>query len=223
MHPVVLEGNCFTGSLGHLYRQRSRWGDRWDSHPLRRGSRPRASTTSASITVHLEGLAPPSLAHRASSLLLTYRWERELVPPEGIEPPSTTFVASRAILGSGADGQGTRIGDVRTGGLSPFRPLTRASIYERSATLTLSVARGSLHYVRYSYGNRRDTARFGAPGGSRTLHCRFEGPAASPLTDRSENFRARSIRPGRLGKARARGSDGSRTHSSLLNRQPLSR
>ena len=59
-----------------LNRQRSRmfpWGDRRDSHPLTRGSRPRASTTSASITVRLEGIAPSPLAYQASARLSCYR------------------------------------------------------------------------------------------------------------------------------------------------------
>lgn len=34
------------------------WGGRWDLHPLKRGSHSRASTTSASTTVRLEGVAP---------------------------------------------------------------------------------------------------------------------------------------------------------------------
>lgn len=34
-----------------LYLQRSRWGDRWDLHPFRRGSRPRSSTASDSTTI----------------------------------------------------------------------------------------------------------------------------------------------------------------------------
>lgn len=42
-----------------------RWGDRPDSHRLERGPHPRASYASASITVRLEGLAPPT--HRLSS------------------------------------------------------------------------------------------------------------------------------------------------------------
>ncbi len=47
------------------------WGDRRDLHPLTRGSRPRASTTSASTTVRLEGIAPTSLGYRPSALLLS--------------------------------------------------------------------------------------------------------------------------------------------------------
>ncbi len=55
--------------------------DRRDSHPLGRGSRPRASTTSASITVRPGGIAPPSLGYRPSALLLSYGWERRAVRP----------------------------------------------------------------------------------------------------------------------------------------------
>lgn len=43
------------------------WGGRRDLHPLARGSRPRASTTSASTTVRLEGIAPSPLAYQASA------------------------------------------------------------------------------------------------------------------------------------------------------------
>lgn len=55
--------------------------DRRDSHPLGRGSRPRASTTSASITVRPGGIAPPSLGYRPRALLLSYGWERRAVRP----------------------------------------------------------------------------------------------------------------------------------------------
>ena len=44
------------------------WGDRRDLHPLSRGSRPRASTTSASITVRLEGIAPSPIAYPQDTL-----------------------------------------------------------------------------------------------------------------------------------------------------------
>ncbi len=44
------------------------WGGRWDLHPFTRGSRPRASTTSASATVRPDGVAPPSLGYRPSIL-----------------------------------------------------------------------------------------------------------------------------------------------------------
>ena len=51
------------------------WGDRWDSHPFGRGSRPRSSTASDSITVSVrpEGLAPSSLGYRPSALLFELR------------------------------------------------------------------------------------------------------------------------------------------------------
>jgi hypothetical protein len=52
------------------------WGDRRDLHPLGRGSRPRASTTSASTTVRLEGIAPSPLAYRAIARLSCYRRSR---------------------------------------------------------------------------------------------------------------------------------------------------
>ena len=48
------------------------WGDRWDSHPLHRGPHPRASASSASTTVRLEGFAPStsrlSSKHSAAEL-----------------------------------------------------------------------------------------------------------------------------------------------------------
>ena len=51
------------------------WGDRWDLHPLRRGSRPRASTTSASTTVRLQGIEPCPIAYRAIARPSCYRRE----------------------------------------------------------------------------------------------------------------------------------------------------
>jgi hypothetical protein len=48
---------------------------RWDSHPLRQGSRPCASVTSASTTVRSEGIAPSSLGYQPRALLLSYKRE----------------------------------------------------------------------------------------------------------------------------------------------------
>ena len=85
--PLVYGGISFVGALGlapscprrAVALQASSvslpstlpWGDRRDSHPLVRGPHPRASTTSASITVCPGRLARPSIAYRATTLLLS--------------------------------------------------------------------------------------------------------------------------------------------------------
>lgn len=73
------------------------WGDRRDLHPLPRGSHPRASATSASITVRLERIERSSLAHQASALAIVRQaglaavdlwsgWQELHLRPRGPEP-----------------------------------------------------------------------------------------------------------------------------------------
>lgn len=65
--------------------------DRRDSHPLRRGSRPRASSASASTTAPGRGLEPRSLPSKSRALRHWTSPETYLVPRDGIEPPPPGF------------------------------------------------------------------------------------------------------------------------------------
>jgi hypothetical protein len=90
--------STFPISSGHPGCPRM-WGDRPDSHRLGHGPHPCASTTSASITVRLEGLAPPT--HRLSSEhssieLQTGNAARSLrgLEPLGLRPYQVTITRS---------------------------------------------------------------------------------------------------------------------------------
>lgn len=93
-HPVVSRQPLYR-RLRCLNRQHSRrgiWGDRRDLHPFKRGSRPRASTTSVidHHAVHEEGIEPSPFAYRAIARPSCYSWKRSPRQMAGSDPAVVT-------------------------------------------------------------------------------------------------------------------------------------
>ena len=67
-------GTWLTARQPHQGYSEASWGDRRESHPLRPGPQPGASTASASATVHPSGIEPATPGYQPSARPSSYGW-----------------------------------------------------------------------------------------------------------------------------------------------------